>query len=118
MVKYDDEAAVNFGRLNQTWKSRRDCLGSAGSPPAVAAFQATWGQARTPAPQGCGAGLWPAQMSKLQRRSQRDRPTLLLESLNQGGHWQINTETNYFTPSGVEEVLLRTLAAEIGPVSY
>jgi len=65
MVKHDDEATVNLGRLNQTWKSRKDCPGSAGVPPAVAAFQAAWGQARTPAPQACGAGLWPAQMSKL-----------------------------------------------------
>ena len=60
MVKHDDEATVDLGRLNQTWKSRRGCPGSPGVPPAVAAFQAAWRQARTPAPQlllGQGRGL-------------------------------------------------------------
>ncbi len=32
----------------------------------MAVFQAGWAQARTPAPQGRGVGLWPAQMSQLQ----------------------------------------------------
>ena len=32
MVKHDDEATVDLGRLNQTWKSRRGCPGRPGRP--------------------------------------------------------------------------------------
>ena len=41
----------------------------AGRMPVAAAFQSAWRQAWTPAPQPCGAGLWPAHMSKLQARA-------------------------------------------------